>query len=179
MGQPAFGGALLCAGPRAFVGLIDEKLEKMATQLADTFRIGLQEIRVAIGAVPAERAGVPWRHGGWTRKQVLGHMLDSAANNRQRFVRAATDGHYKGPGYAQQAWVDAHGYAEHEWETLIGWWDTEHEILASVVDRIPEERLEASCIVGDDAPVTLRFLIEDYLRHQKGHAKQLIGDFQG
>jgi hypothetical protein len=148
----------------------------MATESARRFRIGLEEIREAIGAVPVELAGERWRDGGWTRKQILGHMLDSAANNRQRFVRAAIDGHYKGPGYAQQAWVDAHGYAEQEWETLIGWWNTEHEILASVVDRIPEERLEASCVVDDDAPVTLRFLIGDYLHHQKGHAKQLSGE---
>jgi hypothetical protein len=156
--------------------LIHEKLEKMATELAHVFRSGLGEIRDAIGAIPAEQADEPWRADGWTRKQILGHMLDSAANNRQRFVRAAIEGHYQGPGYAQQAWVDAHGYAEQEWGTLIGWWDTEHEILASVVDRIPEERLEASCIVGDDAPVTLQFLIEDYLRHQRGHAKHLNGE---
>jgi hypothetical protein len=45
-----------------------------------------------------------------------------------------------------------------------------------VVERIPEERLEAICAVGDEAPVTLRFLIEDYLRHQRGHAKQLSSD---
>jgi hypothetical protein len=49
----------------------------------------------------------------------------------------------------------------------------EHEILAAVVDRIPAERLEASCAVGDDAPVSLRFLIEDYLRHQRWHLAQL------
>jgi DinB superfamily len=158
---------------RVFTRLIHEKLKKMATELAHAFRSGLGEIREAIRAVPAERASEPWREGGWTRKQILGHMLDSAANNRQRFVRAASDGHYRGPGYAQQAWVDAHGYAEKEWETLISWWKAEHEILASVVDRIPEERLEAGCIVGDDAPVTLRFLIEDYLRHQREHAGQL------
>jgi hypothetical protein len=148
----------------------------MANQLAPLFRRELARIREAIGAVPAEQAGEPWREGGWTRKQILGHMVDSAANNRQRFVRAAIDGHYQGPGYAQQAWVDAHGYAEQEWETLIGWWNTEHEILSSVVYRIPEERLEASCVVGDDEPITLRFLIEDYLRHQRGHAKQLSGE---
>jgi hypothetical protein len=153
-------------------------LKKMATQLAQTFRVGLAEIREAIAAVPAQQADEPWRQGGWTRKQVLGHLLDSATNNRQRFVRAAIDGHYHGPGYAQQAWVDAHGYAEQEWQTLVGWWDAEHEILASVVDRIPAERLEASCIVGDDAPVTLRFLIEDYLRHQRVHAEQLGGQAQ-
>ncbi len=147
----------------------------MTTALTQSFRTSLNEIRGTLRAVSAELADEPWREGGWTRKQVLGHMLDSAANNRQRFVRAAIDGYYKGPGYAQQAWVDAHGYAEQEWETLIGWWVAEHEILASVVDRIPEERLEANCIVGDDTPVTLRFLIQDYLRHQRVHAKQLAG----
>jgi hypothetical protein len=151
----------------------------MTTELARTFRSGLEGIRETIGAVSAERGSEPWREGGWTRKQILGHMLDSAANDRQRFVGAAIDGRYQGPGYAQQEWVDAHGYAEQEWEKLIGWWDTEQEILAAVVDRIPEERLEASCIVGDDAPVTLRFLIEDYLRHQRGHAKQISGEMAG
>ena len=59
----------------------------------------------------AALADVPWREGGWTRKQIVGHLLDSAANNRQRFVRAAIDGKYAGPKYAQEAWVAAHGYA--------------------------------------------------------------------
>ncbi len=66
---------------------------------------------------------MPWREGGWTRKQIVGHLLDSAANNRQRFVRASTDGKYKGPKYSQDAWVAAHGYSEQTWETtaeLVG-----------------------------------------------------------
>ena len=148
----------------------------MTTQLAATFRSELEEIRAAIHAVPADLADKPWREGGWTRKQVMGHMLDSATNNRHRFVGAGIDGHYKGPQYDQKPWVNAHGYAEQDWEALLRWWDVEHEILASVVERIPEERLEAICAVGDEAPVTLRFLIEDYLRHQRGHAKQISGE---
>jgi hypothetical protein len=86
-------------------------------------------------------ADTPWREGGWTRKQIVGHLLDSAANNRQRFVRAAIHGSFTGPDYAQDAWVAAHGYAGQPWETLLRWWEVEHEILAAVVDRIPEERL--------------------------------------
>jgi hypothetical protein len=101
------------------------------------------------------------------------YLLDSAANNRQRFVRAAIDGSYADPRYAQEAWVTAHGYADQSWETLLRWWQTEHEILAVVVDRIPEERLAAECMVGDGEPVTLRFLIEDYLAHQRWHFAQL------
>jgi hypothetical protein len=47
-------------------------------------------------------------------------------------------------------------------------------ILISVVDRIPEDRLETQCILDESAPVTLRFLIEDYVEHQRWHVKQLL-----
>jgi hypothetical protein len=147
--------------------------EEMPTQLARIFRNEIDSIGQALLAISPELADTPWQPGGWTRKQVLGHMLDSATNNRQRFVRAATEGRFAGPNYAQEPWVAAHGYAALSWETLLRWWTVEHEILAAVVDQIPEERLEASCVVGADAPVTLRFLIEDYVLHQRHHLAQL------
>jgi hypothetical protein len=145
----------------------------MPTETAREFRAEIERLRTALLELSPALADTPWRVGGWTRKQIVGHLLDSAANNRQRFVRAAIDGEYAGPGYAQDAWVAAHGYGDESWETLLRWWQAEHEILAAVVDRIPEQRLKAKCVVGDDAPVTLRFLIEDYLRHQRGHFTQL------
>jgi DinB superfamily len=143
------------------------------TQTALAFRAELNKLRAALLALPPSLADVPWRAGGWTRKQIVGHLLDSAANNRQRFVRATINGQYSGPDYEQDAWVAAHGYSGESWEILLRWWQAEHEILAALVDRIPEERLEASCVVGGDAPVTLRFLIEDYVHHQQHHFKQL------
>ncbi|MGA7106832.1 MAG: DinB family protein [Terracidiphilus sp.] len=145
----------------------------MPENLAQKFRADLDEVHRALVAVPLEFADLPWREGGWTRKQIVGHLLDSAANNRQRFVRAAIDGKYVGPRYAQDAWVAAHGYSHQPWETLLGWWEAEHEILMAVVDNIPADKLDAQCIVGDDAPVSLRFLIEDYVSHQRWHLKQL------
>ena len=145
----------------------------MPNQLAHQFRDELNVLHATLLALPPELAGTPWRDGGWTRKQIVGHLLDSATNNRQRFVRASIDGQYTGPGYAQDAWVAAHGYANQPWDTLLQWWRVEHEILAAAVDHIPEERLEASCTVGAGEPVTLRFLIEDYLAHQRWHFAQL------
>jgi hypothetical protein len=145
----------------------------MPNQLAQEFRAQLNALHATLLALSPELAETPWRDGGWTRKQIVGHLLDSAANNRQRFVRAAIHGSFTGPDYAQDAWVAAHGYAGQSWETLLRWWNVEHEILAAAVENIPEERLDASCIVGDDAPVSLRFLIEDYLRHQRWHFAQL------
>lgn len=145
----------------------------MPIQLALNFRAELDAIHTALLALSPELADTPWRVGGWTRKQIAGHLLDSAANNRQRFVRASIDGSFVGPDYAQDAWVAAHGYSGQPWATLLDWWKVEHEILAAVVDRIPEERLGASCTVGKNEPVSLRFLVEDYIRHQLWHLAQL------
>jgi hypothetical protein len=145
----------------------------MPTQLALDFRAELHALHARLLALSPRLADTPWRAGGWTRKEIVGHLLDSAANNRQRFVRAAADGQFAGPNYAQDAWVAAHGYAGQPWETLLRWWQVEHEILAAVVDRIPESRFEAVCVLDADAPVTLRFLIEDYLGHQRHHFAQL------
>jgi len=151
----------------------------MSTKVAKAFCDEIKELRDALDEVPADLANVPWRTGGWTRKEIVGHLLDSAANNRQRFVRAAIEGSYAGPSYAQDAWVAAHGYAHLSWKTLVAWWNVEHDILLAVVERIPEERMNALCKVGEDAPVTLRYLIEDYTRHQFHHFEQINAALAG
>jgi hypothetical protein len=142
--------------------------------VSDSFSQGCAEIRAALLMFPAASTDVPYRPGGWTRKQILGHMIDSAANNHQRFVRAALDGQYTGPGYAQEGWVNLHSYAETAWPILIDWWKTAHQQLETVVARIPQERFAAPCIVGQDAAVTLQFLIEDYIAHQRHHLAQIL-----
>jgi len=145
----------------------------MPTSVALTFRAEIDDLQRRLEAVSPDLADTPWDPGKWTRKQIVGHLLDSAANNRQRFVRAAIQGSYAGPAYAQDGWVAAHGYSDQPWTVLLEWWRVEHQILRAVVDRIPEDRLQAVCAVGDNAPVTLQFLIEDYVVHHQWHMQQI------
>lgn len=145
----------------------------MSTEIAAAFHRGLDNLKHALAAVSPSLADVPWRDGGWTRKQILGHMLDSATNNRQRFVRASTQTSYEGPTYAQDTWVAAHGYADQDWSTLLSWWQVEHEILAAIVDRIPQHQMTVPCLVEGEPLVTLQFLIEDYIDHQQHHLRQI------
>lgn len=144
------------------------------TQLAREFRSQIGEIRAALIALPAGCADARLRADGWTGREILGHLLDSASNNRHRFVLATIHGSYAGLSYAQDDWVAVHGYAHQPWETLLRWWQAEHELLAALVDAIPEQRLQTICVVGGNEPVTLSFLIEDYVAHQRHHLAQLV-----
>ncbi len=113
--------------------------------------------------------------GAWTRKQELGHLIDSATNNHARFVTIALEDNYKGASYDPDGWVALHGYADMPWTTLVDFWYAYNSLLARVVARIPEERLGTLCEVGKSGPMTLRFLIEDYVLHMQHHIDQLLG----
>jgi hypothetical protein len=129
--------------------------------------------RVLLG-ISEEHSLAPLREGGWTRKEILGHLIDSALNNHQRFVRAALDGSYQGATYDQAAWVNIHGYRSMAWPALLEHWRLQNLLLGQVLQRVPDDRLDASCRVGENAPVTLRFLIEDYLGHLDYHLAQIL-----
>jgi len=112
--------------------------------------------------------------GAWSQKEELGHLIDSATNNHVRFVRASIEPEYRGPGYQQDAWVSAHGYSEMPWADLLDFWERYNRFLARLVRRIPEEVLSRACIVGESRPVTLRFLIEDYVLHMQHHLDHIL-----
>jgi uncharacterized damage-inducible protein DinB len=145
----------------------------MPNPLATAFRAGVISARAKLEQIDEESAGAELRPGGWTSKQTLGHLIDSALNNHQRFVRAVIDGSYEGPTYEQEGWVRMHGYVEMPWNELVSHWQKQNDLLCLVVDRIPEDKLAAICVVGTNAPVTLRFLVEDYLRHLHHHVDQI------
>ena len=114
------------------------------------------------------------REGGWTRKEELGHLIDSSVNNHIRFVFAALEGEYTGPAYQQNGWVDLHGYKEMDWADLVDSWYSSNMLLVRVVKRIPEDRLNTVCRVGEYEPMTLQALIEDYLDHMQGHLTKIL-----
>jgi hypothetical protein len=112
--------------------------------------------------------------GAWTKKQELGHLIDSATNNRVRFVRGALENGFSGPSYDGDGWVAMGGYNEMTWASLIDLWKALNQALARVVDNTPIDRLPAQCRVGDAQPVTLQFLIEDYVLHMRHHLDHIV-----
>ena len=120
-------------------------------------------------------AGAPRGPGKWSAKQILGHLLDSASNNHQRFVRAASGEPFKGPGYAQEHWVACQHYEERPWAALVAFWIAYNRHLAHVLAHYPEQHRTVPCEIGGGPAVTLEFVARDYLGHIRHHLTQILG----
>jgi len=115
----------------------------------------------------------PVLSGGWSRKQVLGHLIDSASNNHQRFVRAVLQSSLDFPGYEQDENIRLQAPQQADWLLLISLWAAYNRYLAHIIARLPASKLETPCRIGSGAPVTLKFLATDYLTHLLHHLTQI------
>src|SRR3984885_12702420 len=138
-----------------------------------------QLLRVVEAAEPRLReineleSANPILPGGWSRKQVLGHLIDSASNNHQRFVRAALQPSLEFPGYDQNGNVSIQAPQEADWLLLISLWAAYNRYLAHVIAHLPDSKLQTLCRIGSGEPVTLAFLASDYVAHMVHHLKQV------
>ena len=110
----------------------------------------------------------------WSRKQVLGHLIDSASNNHQRFVRTQLEDNLM-ITYAQDNWVAVQDYDNAAIDDLINLWINYNKHLAYIIAKIPEEKYANWCNIGKEQPVTLEWLVKDYVRHLKHHLNQILG----
>ena len=116
----------------------------------------------------------PLAPGKWSRKELLGHLIDSASNNHQRFIRGQLDESHAFPGYEQNSWVERNGYRDQSWSDLVALWRSYNRHLLHVLARLPEAKLNTSCTVGNSEPMTLGFIAEDYVAHLQHHLEQFF-----
>jgi len=142
-------------------------------ELSDKLVRVVRSAEAILFQVPEAESNKPVLSGGWSRKQVLGHLIDSASNNHQRFVRAALQTALDFPSYDQDGCVRVQAVEEADWTLLVSLWAGYNRYLAHVIAHLPASKLETLCRIGLDEPVTLRFLAEDYLRHLLHHLGQI------
>ena len=112
----------------------------------------------------------------WSKKEILGHLIDSAANNHQRFVRTVNAGADPLPAYDQNEWVRIQHYNERPWESLVSLWSAYNDHLSHVIECIPEDAATSPCQIGKENPVSLDFVIKDYLRHLRLHLQDILDE---
>ncbi len=125
----------------------------------------------------------------WSKQEILGHLIDSAYNNYQRFLRAATQDNLIFQGYDQDAWVRQNDYQNRDYMEIIGTWINVNNHLSFLVRGLPEAVLTRQttqhnfhqiCMntIPEGAPTSLSYLVWDYLFHMEHHLSQILPDYR-
>ena len=131
-----------------------------------------------------EESKRPLKPGKWCPREVIGHLIDSASNNHQRFVRAQFREDLFFDGYEQDAWVSLQRYSEAPWGELIDLWRNFNLHIARIMQAAPkDERLRKRARHNldelawkpfpRDEPATLDYFMGDYVAHLKHHLAQI------
>jgi hypothetical protein len=109
----------------------------------------------------------------WSKKEMLGHLIDSATNNHHRFVRLQFENE---PliSYDQNKWNEYSRYNELDKNHLIKFWTLYNTHLIELIKRIPESKYNRKVRVKEENFMTLELLVEDYVRHMEHHLKQMV-----
>jgi hypothetical protein len=110
----------------------------------------------------------------WSAKETLGHLVDSAQINLQRFVRCTYEEKFK-LVYYQDEWVLVQHYQEAVINDLLTLWRLLNEQIVRVLANYPEDRLQVQCDTGKAAPSlhTVQWLASDYIVHLNHHLTQI------
>jgi len=128
----------------------------------------LEKTPVLLDAISPEEAAKQPAPGKWSKKQELGHLIDSACNNHQRIVRAQVEANPSLPNYDGERWVALHNYQGMEWKEVIARWRMLNQHLLRAASGVSPQAEKRKLTVGGKE-MTLAFLIEDYVRHLLHH----------
>ncbi|KPL15846.1 hypothetical protein AMJ74_00600 [candidate division WOR_3 bacterium SM1_77] len=124
--------------------------------------------------IPETRAAEKPRDGSWSLKEIVGHLIDSAANNHQRFVRLQ-EGDLEGfPSYNNENWIRIQHYRKVAWTELIEFWYVYNRMLLFIVKNVDAGSLKNEWTHEGESR-TLEWLISDYYRHMKWHIDKFNG----
>ena len=155
----------------------------------DDFRQTISSASEQLLRIPIEQSERPRGAGKWSPKEIIGHLIDSASNNHQRFVRAQFSDDLIFAGYEQEGWVKVQNYQRESWAELVQLWKLYNQHILHVMTHVPEEqRLKlrykhnlhqiASESLKENEPVTLDWFMRDYVDHMKKHLRQIFGTTQ-
>lgn len=134
----------------------------------------LNETPAKLFAFTEEQASRKPGPNKWSKKEILGHLIDSAANNHQRFVRMQIENNLSLPQYKQDEWVAVQHYNSRNWIDLVKFWLICNMHILHVFKNVDASKLANTATFPEYGVKTLQFLIDDYIDHMEHHFKQLL-----
>lgn len=145
-------------------------MQNLAIEISAT----VHKTALALGRLPEAELCARPAPGQWSKKEIIGHLVDSALNNIQRFVR----GQYEDTPhivYAQDFWVTAADYQNYNTAELLQLWELLNRHLCRILLSMPPEAYARTCDWGKETsdPQTLEYIARDYLSHMRHHIEEL------
>ena len=152
----------------------------------DDFRKTIESASEKLRRIDEAQSEKPRAEDHWSSKQIIGHLIDSATNNHARFVLGQLKDDLVFPGYDQDGWVRTNRYQERSWSQLIELWRAYNLHLHHLMSHADQTKLNTPCTlhtlqeiafktVPKSEPVTLEYLMKDYVDHLKHHLAQILG----
>lgn len=132
-----------------------------------------KEYKTKFEIISEDEWNIQESEGKWTKKEILGHLIDSVSNNHQRIVRVQMENSLQFV-YDQNKWVKLQNYKLEPTEILIGLWYFYNLHLANIIQNLSEQDFKREVDVKKEKPVSLEWLIKDYIRHLKHHLLQIV-----
>ena len=154
-------------------------------QFLEDFHDTIVSATARLREIPEEQSRKKSAPDDWAPVEILGHLIDSAANNHQRFVRAQFTEDLVFSGYEQNQWVSSQRYLDESWAAVIQLWSAYNLHLLHAASVIPEDVLTkprsphtldqiAFNHVDKNEAATLEYLIRDYVDHLRHHLEQIF-----
>lgn len=109
--------------------------------------------------------------GKWSKKELMGHLIDSAQNNIRRFIIAQYEDKPK-IVYNQDKWVEINVWQQCQFTYLVDLWYLLNQQICNILENINEETSQREAISEDVH--TIQWLAEDYIKHLKHHLHQVL-----
>ncbi|POY37494.1 DinB family protein [Solitalea longa] len=123
--------------------------------------------------ISAEDFAIKSNPAKWSKKELLGHLIDSAANNHHRFIRARYED-VPTIFYDQNKWNELSHYNEMDPKQLIQFWVNYNKHLAFLMNFLSEDDLKRECQTANEQVFSLEFFCTDYVTHLEHHLHQLV-----
>jgi DinB superfamily len=133
----------------------------------------LEKIPAKLKVIDEEYAQQKSNPKKWSKKEILGHLIDSASNNHQRFVRLQIDNAVTLPKYKQDEWVMIEHWQQKDWKDITALWQLYNHHILHIFEYVDETKLSNTIALGEEN-YTLQFLIDDYIGHMEHHLGQIF-----
>ena len=129
-----------------------------------------------ISSISEEEFSAKPKPGKWSKKEVLGHLIDSAHNNTRRFIVGQYDAAPPKIVYDQDQWVSLNNYQRSDSKEVIDLWALANKRIVSILRKMPSSSYSKQADTGKETQSlhTLEFLAVDYVKHLKHHLNRII-----